>query len=116
MTSDEAKASYERTLKMRDEALHQLNQLSAALVNALDAYQRACPHPTDLVFQGECYRSDPPFRVCQACGYAEEGWGHGYTKLTICYDHNIVARRKAVDFVRGGIIPNRLHSAGQKDG
>ena len=48
-----------------------------------------------------------PFRVCRDCGYAEEGWGSGYSFL----DGNaeMVDRSVALGFVRGRVIDNGEH-------
>lgn len=61
----------------------------AILVAERDALQiefmATCPHNT--IIEGsfrDCIHgsADPPFRVCVTCGYAEEGWGAGYWRLT----------------------------------
>lgn len=114
MTPDEARAAYLRAKRRHENASRRVIATSAALASALGACQDACPHPADEVFQGECGRGEPPFRVCVACGYAEAGWGDGYTQLKICYDHNIVHRAAALQHVRGGIIPNAMHTKGRK--
>lgn len=74
--------------------------------------QAKCKHPMKSVIEAEYMPSEseffnalPPFRVCTLCGYAEEGWGCGYDKLTCppteSYDVPIVSRDRAHQSVRG---------------
>ena len=66
-----------------------------------------CKHPIEEVIEGDyestMFSTWAPFRVCKICGYAEEGWGSGYTRLHgNVYSHDIlceVKRRYAEKFV-----------------
>ena len=69
----------------------------------IDLLQKQCKHPRELIVEGEfipsgayCHAS-PPFRVCTACGYAEEGWHCGYWKLD--GNCNCVDREEAMKYV-----------------
>lgn len=112
---DELATRYQECSASLREAETSVKTLRAATVDALCAFQSACPHPVDCVLQGESVGIVAPFRVCSACGYAEQGWGAGYTRLRECHDHNIVARPAAMLCVRGGVIPNHLHVKGSVD-
>ena len=42
----------------------------------------ACNHPAESVYELPYNLGlDRPWLVCSLCGYSEEGWGCGYTKL-----------------------------------
>lgn len=69
-----------------------------------------CSHTAADVLQGESRDGEAPFRVCTACGYAEEGWGYGYSRLALCFEENVVARDVALAHVRGRVIPNAEHT------
>lgn len=51
----------------------------------------------------------PPFRGCMNCGYAEEGWGCGYSLLKPNEEVNEIDRNKALAYVIGDIIRNEDH-------
>lgn len=47
-----------------------------------------CPHPNGQIRENWARRSGPPWVICLACGYSEEGWGIGGFKLPSGYiDH-----------------------------
>jgi len=51
-----------------------------------------------------------PFRVCTKCGYAEEGWGSGYSNLNNNYkDVKIMSRDEASKYVRGVVLSQDVH-------
>lgn len=70
--------------KLIEEAEDMFAKASLILDCARAKVQLNCAHPE--VLEGE-YRpsqyghADPPFRVCSTCGFAEAGWGCGYTAL-----------------------------------
>lgn len=79
--------------------------------------QEECPHPKEDIIEGDMHRgstyggcgvhvstSQPPFRVCRRCGYAEEGWGCGYWKITKDYSVPTLPREEAWKIVIGGIL------------
>jgi len=46
--------------------------------------QSKCNHPIIAETDYETYtffNASPPIRICEICGYEEEGWGSGYKKL-----------------------------------
>lgn len=69
-----------------------------------------CPHHYDSLREGTFVSSGgfgsatPPLRVCIDCGYAEEGWGCGYWKLSTSWELNDaipkLTRDEAFKFVR----------------
>jgi len=70
--------------------------------------QSACKHPADQILEGpyqDGYFTQPPFRVCKLCGYAEEGWHCGYWKLRDSTEVGSVSREYAMKYVINGIIP-----------
>lgn len=82
--------------------------------------QLTCKHPQ--IVEGEYEPSNPvsngfaPFRVCRECGYAEEGWGAGYSFLTKGYEKDsleipTVDRNIAYQFRRGATLDNEEHRA-----
>jgi len=100
-----------KELREKEVALEKAKrEYGAARINA----QAECDHPE--IVEGKprisdylgC--SDPPFRTCTECGYAEEGWGCGYNLLN---KRNVpeVERDEAFKYVRRGIIKNENHSA-----
>lgn len=69
----------------------EIDTLTAPLYEKIAKLQRTidkCAHPPTHIIEGEYDPDDgwrdaiPPFRVCTICGYAEEGWGCGYWKLS----------------------------------
>lgn len=47
-----------------------------------------CPHPKSSIRENWVSGSGPPWAVCLACGYSEEGWGIGGWKMPSAYiDH-----------------------------
>lgn len=73
--------------KKLDKLKARQNKLDKDKEELITQTQNKCKHPANEIVEGD-YRSyqyldrtDPPFRVCRACGYAEEGWGCGYWKL-----------------------------------
>jgi hypothetical protein len=101
MNESDTRAYINRVLVQRDKA-HALASEMVALV------QSSCSH-THYV-EGE-HRLDPhfgchtpPFRVCVACGYAEEGWGCGYHLLgKNDYGTKALCRNEALKHVVGRI-------------
>ena len=79
-------------------------------LSALIGLQSSCEH--QKIIEGEYERgvfgTTPPFRVCGNCGYAEEGWGCGYTMLN-ARDVDEMQRVEARSNVRGIIFPNEVH-------
>jgi len=65
-----------------------LKELASQKEAAVLALQERCKHPRELAIDGVSVPSHfggmlfRPFRVCRLCGYAEEGWGAGYWKLS----------------------------------
>ncbi len=54
--------------------------------DCLKELQKTCPHnliaecpykPAGLIMDAQ-----PPSRICEVCGFEEEGWGYGYKVLT----------------------------------
>ena len=66
--------------------------------------QLNCDHTGQVYEHKSVYHSwlpsTPDWRVCEACGFAERGWGCGYQILTD--DKNIVNDDKAADASRVG--------------
>jgi hypothetical protein len=66
----------------------ELKKLTAQKEAAILALQNQCKHPKELSLDGDSVDSHfggvlfRPMRVCRLCGYAEEGWGAGYWKLS----------------------------------
>lgn len=62
------------------------------------AMQLACTH--DGVVYEHAYRAEgslpaqPPWRVCETCGFSEEGWSCGFQILTGKVEENIEAARE----------------------
>lgn len=89
--------------------------------NARIKLQINCPH--NNVVEGTFYPEEsslhslPPFRVCTECGYAEEGWGCGYSFLEDKENREIknVSREKAKNYVLGRVIDNKDHSDARFD-
>jgi hypothetical protein len=85
-----------------------------ALLETIVDVQGKCSH--DEIVEGE-YRkgeylgSQPPFSVCISCGYAEQGWGCGYTYLKeeIGEGRLTIDRDEARKYVRGRIMSNDTH-------
>jgi hypothetical protein len=54
-----------------------------ALQDCIERMQSACKHShyREADAYSWLFGTDPPFRVCVDCGYAEEGWGCCYYRL-----------------------------------
>lgn len=69
----------------RDEIGIKINQLESKLMDK-------CTHPFDAIREGRYVPSGswnhatPEMRVCIDCGYAEEGWGCGFWKLSVDWE------------------------------
>ena len=64
--------------------IQQEKENRALVVNTLIQIILQCPHKhiLEAPYEKNTYiASYPPFRVCQDCGYAEEGWGCGFGNL-----------------------------------
>jgi hypothetical protein len=90
-----------------------LNKLTENYEEILIDAQISCPH--EKVVEGDyfpCSYSStlPPFRVCTVCGYAEEGWGCGYSFLDNYKELEKTDRPNALAYLKGRIIPNSEHS------
>jgi len=72
----------------------EIDKITAPLwreIHKLEAKIKTCEHPISHILQGKWREDDgssayvdftePEFRVCTICGYAEEGWGCGFQKL-----------------------------------
>jgi hypothetical protein len=66
------------------------NRLTAIQSERLELIRKTvaeCDHPLECVYERP-YRpymylsADPPWLICIRCGYTEEGWGCGFTKLS----------------------------------
>lgn len=72
-----------------EKAKELLRAVQAEVEAALDEQIEQCAHPIHMVVEADHYSGllyvDGPFRVCRACGLAEEGWGCGYWKLDFGY-------------------------------
>jgi len=107
MSLEENQKAYQTALKRLKRAEKNLREKHIKL-------QSECLH--DEVLEGEStpstYHSysDPPFRVCTACGYAEEGWGCGYSFLDDSKKVLEVKREKAEKYLLGGIHSNTSHT------
>lgn len=74
----------------------------------------ACKHTR--VYEGS-YMSGlfvtlPPYRVCDSCGYKEEGWHCGYTLLENAKNREVIeVQRDFADRIgtTTGLIPNEVH-------
>ena len=78
----------------------QMDRLEKRYIMLTARLIKHCKHPAHKVVEGRHTEMHRPFRVCQDCGYAEEGWGAGYWKLP--RSHVIVAevpRSVALKFV-----------------
>ena len=76
--------------------------------------QGVCKHPKCVEGVAEIsggFGNRPPFRVCQECGYAEEGGACGYSLLSDRFVSvsRVLIRSVAQTFVVGGIVPNDVH-------
>lgn len=89
---------------------------SALQRHAIQELQSLCTHPLESVVEGE-YESDPlggcwhsaPFRVCRACGYAEQGWGAGFWKLSNNYSGvPMLQREEARKLIVGPIVTQEM--------
>lgn len=81
--------------------------------------QSECPHPKEDIREGR-HTADPymrsPFRVCIRCGYAEQGWGAGYWRLTNDYSGIAeMSRDDAYKFVIGGVVSQEDMSGPEHD-
>lgn len=85
-----------------------VNDYRRELIN----FQVSCKHSQVIEGEyspGKFFGSLPPFRVCTRCGYAEDGWGCGYTMLNNDQNVEEVSRDEADKYVRGMILPNLVH-------
>jgi len=84
--------------------------------------QDKCEHPEQVIVEGKAKPGDtwtigcgggtystwkPPFRVCRACGYAEEGWGSGYWKLGSTPRVPEIERAEAKKLILGRALTQR---------
>jgi len=64
---------------------HEVSNCESRIADRTKELQSRCQHRVNEVVEGDYkaydYSTDPPFRVCTVCGYAEQGWGCGYWKL-----------------------------------
>lgn len=77
-TIEALKASYEELKARYEEAKKTADATKADSDLLLDTLIAACPHKREYIIEA---RRTPPYRVCMYCGYAEEGWGCGYSLL-----------------------------------
>ena len=75
---------YRLALKQIEDEIEELETKKTRLIEKMHA---KCEHPNEEILEVRYHEYkydfgiDRPFRVCKACGYAEEGWGCGYKKL-----------------------------------
>ncbi|GEM_PF-5701384 len=117
MTTTKKSSSIKVLLRHRDRALEDLEEAKRRYKEARIEAQTECPHPVSEIFEGhypqESDMRPSEFRVCTGCGYAEDGWGCGYSFLgrgNYGSDIKKVSSDEALKYVRGKVIPNEDHS------
>jgi hypothetical protein len=89
-----------------------IKTLEEASADLLKELQQECPHPLEAIVEAPhrsyqyLERSTPPFRVCRACGLAEEGWGCGYRLLAPRNYSSVpeLSREAAQNLVKGRMV------------
>lgn len=81
-----------------------IDKLEERREKTIRSFQSRCKHPATQIREAPHYSSgygysDPPFRVCIDCGYAEEGWHCGYWKLRDDEDVAEINRDAAWEYV-----------------
>lgn len=107
---------HQDNLKIFQKATKNLNKAKESYHQTRIRLQTECPH--NHIVEGayaqssdHSTRGSPPFRVCTSCGYAEEGWGCGYSFLNdSSREIKEISREKARKYVIGRIINNKDHS------
>lgn len=83
----------------------QIAEASGNLKSLIEEYQSKCTHKLviEAPYKEETYvtYAAPDFRVCKECGYAEEGWGCGYWKLSNPEFVGCMPRDEARNYVKG---------------
>lgn len=81
-----------------------IDRLQKQRKKTIKSLQSRCKHPATQIREAPYYSSgygysEPPFRVCIDCGYAEEGWHCGYWHLRGSEDVAEMSRDKARKYV-----------------
>ena len=106
---------HQDNINIFQKAKKNLNKAKESYNQARIRLQTECPHNQivegEYTPEGAFASGTPPFRVCTSCGYAEEGWGCGYSFLDDSgRDVKEMPRSKAMKYLIGRIISNREHS------
>jgi len=96
-----------RTNKLRDEYINirkEIETLRKKQISKLEQMQSGCGHPLiaerDYIPQTLLNLNHiPPARICEVCGYEEEGWGTGYKTLKET-DARIIRKVREEDFYK----------------
>lgn len=98
----------------------EIDKLKSRKETMVKLMQDNCKHPEESLLESKSIPSSfggtlfRPLRVCRLCGYAEEGWGAGYWKISNTYSElPVVSREVAWRFVRKFVSQEEMMRLGR---